>query len=95
MFPNYKAQGKGRKHKVRAGPGARAPCCGQKEAFGAMEGSQGKAGYARIWSPVRLEGKDSWEEYPPTITGWGQGELANLSWDDQGQEHSGGRGLPA
>lgn len=61
-------RGKGDKHKVRAGPGARAPRCGQEEGFGATEGPQGEAGCTRIWPPVCPEGKDSWggaSFYPP------------------------------
>jgi len=65
-------------------------------ARGSLWGHGGTTGEGRVHQNLATRppgGKGLLGRSPSTLTGWSWEELANPSWDDQGQEHSGRKGV--
>lgn len=65
---------------------------GKRKPLGLQRDHRGRQGAPESGHPSAQRERTPGEECPPTLMGWRWEELAN-PWDDQGQEHSGRKGV--
>lgn len=93
MFPNYEAQGEGGTNtRSELDQELELHAVGKRKPLGLQRDHRGRQGAPESGHPSTQRERTPGEECPPTLMGWRWEELAN-PWDDQGQEHSGRKGV--